>query len=140
MLHTDAHDDLLPTGGTAGTPERRSRFAWAFTGSGHYLEECMALALRLPNLDLFLRRRRGSAADVRLRLSELKDRCRVFRDKTASSVPVGMLYDDVYHTTIVAPPATPSPSVRSASSARCPPTSSRRRALEIPGIVLACDT
>ena len=32
----------------------RSRFAWCITGSGHFLEESIALALRLPQLDLFL--------------------------------------------------------------------------------------
>ena len=30
------------------------RFAWAVTGSGHYLEESIALARRLPQVDLFL--------------------------------------------------------------------------------------
>lgn len=143
LLHTDAHDDLLPTGGTAGTPERRSRFAWAFTGSGHYLEECMALAQRLPNLDLFL----SAAAEEVLPmydfgLSELKDRCRVFRDKTASSVPVGMLYDDVYHTVIVAPATSNTVAKCALGISDTLPTNIFAQAgkLEIPGIVLACDT
>ena len=47
-------DAVFPTGGTAGDMSRRSRFAWALTGSGHYLVECIELALRLPAIDLFL--------------------------------------------------------------------------------------
>ena len=39
----------------------------------------------------------------KLAIEALKPRFRVFRDKTASGVPVGMLYDDVYHTVVVAP-------------------------------------
>ena len=100
-------DAVFPTGGTAGDMSRRSRFAWALTGSGHYLVECIELALRLPAIDLFL----SAAAEEVLplydyRIAELRTRCRVFRDKTASSVPVGMLYDDVYHTVIIAPAPT----------------------------------
>jgi len=142
LQHTEAHDDPLPTGGTAGTPERRSRFAWAITGSGHYLDECMALALRLPNVDLFL----SAAAEEVLpmydfALAELKDRCRVFRDKTASSVPVGMLYDDVYHTVIVAPATSNTVAKCALGISDTLPTNIFAQAgkLEIPGIVLACD-
>ena len=32
----------------------RSRFAWCITGSGHFLEESLALAARLPAVDLYL--------------------------------------------------------------------------------------
>jgi len=143
LQHTEAHEDPLPTGGTAGTPERRSRFAWAITGSGHYLDECMALALRLPNVDLFL----SAAAEEVLpmydfALAVLKDRCRVFRDKTASSVPVGMLYDDVYHTVIVAPATSNTVAKCALGISDTLPTNIFAQAgkLEIPGIVLACDT
>src|SRR5687767_7933376 len=70
-----------------------SRFAWTITGSGHGLEECMALAERLPRVDLFLS---AAAEEVLplygLTIGKLKQRFRVFRDKSASSVPVGLLY------------------------------------------------
>ena len=86
----------------------RSRFAWCITGSGHFLEESIALAARLPGLDLFL----SDAAEEVLpiygqRVEDLRPRFgpgfRLVRDKTASAVPVGMLYDDVYHTVVIAP-------------------------------------
>ena len=66
------------------------------TGSGHYLEESMALAARLPAVDLFLS---AAAEEVlplyKLRIEELKKHFRVLRDRTASGVPVGMLYEDI---------------------------------------------
>src|SRR5262245_48701308 len=96
---------------TPAEPERppaRSRFAWCITGSGHFLEESIALAARLPALDLFLS---DAAEEVLpmygLRIDALRERFgpgfRLVRDKTASGVPVGMLYDDRYHTVVVAP-------------------------------------
>ena len=74
------------------TPQRL-RIAWCITGSGHYLEESIALAARLPALDLFLS---DAAEEVlplsKMRLDELKPRFgagfRLLRDKTASGVPL----------------------------------------------------
>lgn len=136
-------DAPQPTGGTAGEIARRSRFAWALTGSGHYLDECLALALRLPELDLFL----SAAAEEILpmyqyEIEALKARCRVFRDRTASAVPVGMLYDDVYHTLVVAPATSNTVAKCAFGISDSLPTNLFAQAgkLEIPGIVLACDT
>lgn len=136
-------DPLHPTGGTAGDFRRRSRFAWAVTGSGHYLTECMELAFGLPDLDLFL-----SAAGEEVlplydyRIDDLKTRCRVFRDKTSSAVPVGMLYDDIYHTVVIAPATSNTVAKCALGISDTLPTNIFAQAgkLEIPGIVLACDT
>lgn len=132
-----------PTGGTAGDPERRSRFAWAITGSGHYLTEAMELAFRLPQVDFFL----SAAAEEVLpvydyRIDALKERFRVFRDKTASSVPVGMLYDDVYHTVVVAPATSNTVAKCALGISDTLPTNMFAQAgkLGIPGIVFACDS
>src|SRR5437879_2667231 len=83
---------------------RSGRFAWAVTGSGHYIEESLDLAGLLPDVDVFL----SKAGEEVLPLYHvgrelLKERFRVFRDKSASAVPVGMLYEDIYHTLVVAP-------------------------------------
>lgn len=136
-------DDVHPTGGTAGEPARRSRFAWAVTGSGHYLVESMELAYRLPNVDLFL----SAAAEEVLplygyRIDRLKEQFRVFRDKTASSVPVGMLYDDVYHTVVLAPATSNTVAKCAFGISDTLPTNMFAQAgkLAIPGIVFACDT
>ncbi len=126
---------------------KRSRFAWCLTGSGHFLEESIALAQRLPALDLFL----SDAAEEVLpiygiKLDELRPRFapgfRLVRDKTASAVPVGMLYDDVYHTVVVAPATSNTVAKCVVGISDSLPTNMFAQAgkLGIPGIVFACDT
>jgi flavoprotein len=123
------------------------RFAWCITGSGHYLEESIALAARLPALDLFLS---DAAEEVlplyKLRLDELKPRFgpgfRLLRDKTASAVPVGMLYDEVYHTVVIAPATSNTVAKCACGISDTLPTNMFAQAgkLGIPSIVFACDT
>ena len=121
----------------------RSRFAWCITGSGHYLEESLALAARLPQVDLFL----SAAAEEVLpiyqhTLDALRGRFRVFRDKTASAVPVGTLYTDVYHTVVLAPATSNTVAKCAYGISDTLPTNMLAQAgkLGIPGIVFACDT
>jgi flavoprotein len=125
----------------------RSRFAWCITGSGHFLEESIALAARLPALDLFL----SDAAEEVLpiygmRLDELRLRFgpgfRLLRDKTASAVPVGMLYDDVYHTVVIAPATSNTVAKCALGLSDTLPTNMFAQAgkLGIVSIVFACDT
>jgi flavoprotein len=128
------------------TPQRL-RIAWCITGSGHYLEESIALAARLPALDLFLS---DAAEEVlplyKMRLDELKPRFgagfRLLRDKTASGVPVGMLYDDVYHTVVIAPATSNTVAKCACGISDTLPTNMFAQAgkLGIPSIVFACDT
>jgi flavoprotein len=80
------------------------RLAWAITGSGHFVPECLELLETFENVDLFLSR----AAEEVLQIygypvSDLREKFRIFRDTTASGVPVGLLYDGVYHTYVIAP-------------------------------------
>ena len=67
---------------------------------------------------------------------------RVFRDKTASSVPVGMLYEDIYHTVLVAPATSNTVAKCAFGISDSLPTNMFAQAgkLGIPGIVFACDT
>lgn len=134
---------MSPSGGTAGDATRRDRWAWAVTGSGHFLTEALELAFRLPRVDFFL----SAAAEEVLplydyRLDTLKERFRVFRDKTASSVPVGMLYDDVYHTVVIAPATSNTVAKCVVGISDTLPTNMFAQAgkLGIPGIVFACDS
>lgn len=131
------------------TPSRAqgARFAWCITGSGHYLEESIALAAKLPALDLFLS---DAAEEVlplyKLRLDELKPRFgpgfRLLRDKTASAVPVGMLYEDIYHTVVIAPATSNTVAKCAFGISDTLPTNMFAQAgkLGIPSIVFACDT
>lgn len=75
-------------------------------------------------------------------LASLKPRFRIFRDKTASAVPVGMLYSDVYHTVVLAP-ATSNTVAKCAyglSDTLATNMFAQAGKLGIPGIVFACDT
>jgi flavoprotein len=125
------------------SPPRRSRFAWCITGSGHFLEESMALAARLPDVDLFLSAAAEEVLEIyRIPIESLKPRFRVFRDKTASGVPVGMLYDDVYHSVVIAPATSNTVAKCAFGISDSLPTNMFAQAgkLGIPGIVFACDT
>jgi flavoprotein len=124
-------------------PSRHGRFAWAITGSGHFVEESLELAMRLPDVDLFL----SKAGEEVLPLYHigrelLKERFRVFRDKSASAVPVGMLYDDVYHTLVVAPATSNTVAKCALGISDTLPTNLFAQAgkRSTPSIVFACDT
>lgn len=121
----------------------RSRFAWCVTGSGHFLDASMALAARLPNVDLFLSAAGEEVLEIyKIPIERLRPQFRVFRDKTASGVPVGMLYDDVYHTVVVAPATSNTVAKCAFGISDSLPTNMFAQAgkLGIPGIVFACDT
>ena len=129
----------LDTAGASGPP----RFAWMITGSGHLLEESLALADRLPGVDLLLS---GAAEEVLeiygIHLEDLRKRFRVIRDKTASAVPVGLLYDRHYHTVVIAPATSNTVAKCAFGISDTLPTNMLAQAgkLAIPGIVFACDT
>ena len=82
----------------------------------------------------------------KLRIEDLRSRFgpgfRLLRDKTASAVPVGMLYDDVYHTVVVAPATSNTVAKCVVGISDTLPTNMFAQAgkLGIPGIVFACDT
>jgi len=80
------------------------RLAWAITGSGHYIEECLEYLLSLSDVDLYL----SQAGEEVLRmygveLKDIRDRLPVYRDKAASAPPVGWFYTGRYHTFVMAP-------------------------------------
>lgn len=80
------------------------RIAWVLTGSGHYLRECMEIIRALPAVDLFLSE--AAAEVVRMYgydLAKMREGMRVYRDNTASAVPVTFLYDGDYHCVVIAP-------------------------------------
>jgi flavoprotein len=142
--HTPSEAD----GGEATSPTpKRPRFAWCLTGSGHYLEESIAIAARLPALDLFLSDAAEEVLPIyKIRLEDLRSRFgpgfRLVRDKTASAVPVGMLYDDEYHTVVIAPATSNTVAKCAYGISDSLPTNMLAQAgkLGIPGIVFACDT
>jgi flavoprotein len=83
---------------------KKPRLAWAITGSGHYIEECLAFLLTLDNVDLYI----SQAGEEVLKmygvdLADVRAKMPVFRDKTASSPPVGHFYKGYYHSFVMAP-------------------------------------
>ncbi len=80
------------------------RLAWAITGSGHYIEECLEFILTLDNIDLYL----SSAGEEVLKMygidiKKLTYSMPIYRDKAASAPPVGLFYKNYYHTFVMAP-------------------------------------
>lgn len=125
------------------TDDGRPRLAWAVTGSGHYLRECLALALEHPATDLFLS---AAAAEVLTMygysLSNLRRRVRIFRDTTASAPPVGLFYEGHYHTLVIAPATsnTIAKCVYGISDSLVTNIYAQAGKCRIPSIVFACDT
>ena len=80
------------------------RLAWAITGSGHYIEECLNFVLTLDNVDLYLSRAAEEVIKMYgFNLTEIREKMPVYRDKAASSPPVGLFYSGYYHTFVMAP-------------------------------------
>lgn len=75
-------------------------------------------------------------------LRDFKPRFRVYADKSASGVPVGMLYEDVYHTVVIAPATSNTVAKCAFGLSDTLPTNMFAQAgkLGIPGLVFACDT
>ena len=120
------------------------RIAWGITGSGHYLKESMQIIDKLPNVDLFL----SKAGEEVLKwydydLKDYKNKgVKIFKDVTASSAPVSMLYDGVYRCLIVSP-ATSNTVAQMAfgfSDNLITNMFAQAGKCRIPSIVFACDT
>lgn len=80
------------------------RLAWAVTGSGHYIEECLELLLSLDNVDLYLSQAGEEVLKMYgIHINDIKDKLPIYRDKAASSPPVGLFYTGYYHSLVMAP-------------------------------------
>ena len=123
-------------------PER-PRLAWAVTGSGHYLDECLEIIRDLDGVDLFYSR----AGEEVVRMyghdpKAINNEGRVYRDRAASSPPVGLFYRGDYHTLVVAPATsnTVAKMVLGLSDSLVTNVYAQAGKCRIPSIVLACDT
>ena len=121
----------------------KPRLAWAVTGSGHYLDECLEIIRDLEDVDLFY----SSAGEEVLRMyghdpKAINKQGRVYRDRAASSPPVGLFYRGDYHTLVVAPATsnTVAKMVLGLSDSLVSNVYAQAGKCGIPSIVLACDT
>jgi flavoprotein len=82
----------------------KPRLAWAITGSGHYIEECLDFLLTLEDVDLYLSQAGEEVLKMYgINLDRIREKMPVYRDKSASSPPVGHFYKGYYHTFVMAP-------------------------------------
>src|SRR6516162_2197601 len=77
------------------------RWACALAGSGHFFKECLRMLRELDDVDLFVSK--AATEIVRMYRQEFKlpPATRLFRDTTASAVPVGLFYYGTYHTLVL---------------------------------------
>lgn len=115
------------------------RLAWALTGSGHYLRECLDIIHKLNDVDLFLSK---AAAEILKQYGYEHQVGRVFQDKTASSVPVELFYHGVYHTVVIAPTSsnTVAKMVCGISDNLVTNIFAQAGKCRVPTVVFACDT
>lgn len=119
-----------------------ARIAWAITGSGHYLRECLALAEQLPQVDLYLSTAASEVLQVYgFPVKQLKERFRLFHDKAASAPPVGLFYKGVYDLLVVAPATSNSVAkmVCGISDSLVTNVYAQAGKCRVPSIVFACD-
>ncbi len=117
----------------------KQRLAWAITGSGHYLRECIDIIHKLEDVDLFLSK---AAAEILQQYGYTHNVGRVYLDKTASAVPVEFFYQGVYHTVVIAPTSsnTVAKMVCGISDNLVTNIFAQAGKCRIPNIVFACDT
>lgn len=117
----------------------KRRLAWALTGSGHYLRECLDIIGQLEDVDLFLSK---AAAEILQQYGYKHKIGRVYQDKTASSVPVELFYEGKYHTLVIAPATsnTVAKMVAGISDNLVTNLYAQAGKTRVPSIVFACDT
>ena len=115
------------------------RLAWAITGSGHYLRECLDIMHTLHDVDLFLSK---AAAEVLQQYGYKHTAGKVYQDKTASSVPVELFYQGHYHSLVIAPVTsnTIAKMVCGISDSLVTNLYAQAGKTLIPSIIFACDT
>jgi dihydromethanopterin reductase (acceptor) len=80
------------------------RIAWAITGAGHSLEECVDLILKLESADVFLSRAAEEVLGIyRLDARLRTPRVRIYRETKASAPLVGRLFNGAYQALVIAP-------------------------------------
>ncbi|MCL7420937.1 MAG: flavoprotein [Methylobacter sp.] len=121
----------------------KPRLAWAITGSGHYIEECLDFLLTLDDVDLYISQAGEEVLKMySIDLSEIRAKMPVYRDKAASAPPVGHFYKGHYHTFVMAPATsnTVAKCVLGIADSLVTNLYSQAGKCRVPSIVYPCDT
>ncbi|WKJ88846.1 flavoprotein [Methylomonas montana] len=119
------------------------RLAWAITGSGHYIEECLEFMLMLDNVDLYLSQAGEEVLKMYgIHLDDIRAKMPIYRDKAASAPPVGLFYKGYYHTLVMAPTTsnTIAKCVLGIADSLVTNLYSQAGKCRVPSIVYPCDT
>ena len=107
------------------------------------LKESLALARQLPDVDLFLSRAGEEILNMYdIKVADLRQQFRIFRDNTASAAPVGLFYHGHYHGVVLAPATSNTVAKCALGISDSLPTNIFAQAgkCRLPAIVFACDT
>lgn len=121
----------------------KPRLAWAITGSGHYIEECLEFLLSLNDVDLYLSQAGEEVLKMyHIDLNDVRAKLPVYRDKAASAPPVGHFYKGYYHTFVMAPTTsnTVAKCVLGIADSLVTNLYSQAGKCRVPSIVYPCDT
>lgn len=118
------------------------RWGWALTGSGHFFTETLDLIRTLTEVDLFVSRAAAEVVRMYGKTLALPEGARIYRDTTASAAPVGLFYQGVYHTLVLAPATsnTVAKCVCGISDTLATNVFAQAGKCRVPAIVFACDT
>jgi len=122
--------------------DKQPRLAWAITGSGHFLRECVELLRRQANVDVFL----SQAAEEVLRCYhmplDLPESCRLYKEGAASAPVVGRFYRGGYSALVIAPATSNSVAkmVLGISDTLITNLFAHAGKCRVPSIVFPCDT
>ena len=121
---------------------RKARWGWALTGSGHFFKESLAIIRGLDQVDLFVSKAAAEVLRIYKQDLSLPASTRIYRDRTASAVPVGQFYYGVYHTLVVAPATsnTVAKCVYGMSDTLVTNVFAQAGKCRVPIIIFACDT
>lgn len=120
----------------------KPRLAWAITGSGHYIEECLDFILTLNEVDIYITQAGEEVLKMYgIDIKMLRERMPVYRDKAASAPPVGLFYKGHYHTFVMAPTTsnTVAKCVLGIADSLATNLYSQAGKCKIPSIVYPCD-
>ncbi len=83
--------------------EKKKRWAWVLTGSGHFFNETIDLINEIKDVDIFISKAAEEVLVMYKKKGNISNKIKIFRDNSASSATVGKFYNNHYHTLIMGP-------------------------------------